>query len=104
MNQEAFKQYIEKTRDCDAAHLDLAIKKGLHRAKSEKLDYRKLVSLAAMCAATAVLCIALSLEPVKMAASDFRLRNSPVTQSTSEALVGYVNDMTHTLIKYLGGN
>jgi hypothetical protein len=103
-NRESFVQYVERTRDCGAGLIDIAVQKGIHRAKSDRLDPRKLYRLAVACAVTAVLCLAVNLTPVKAAAEGLLRANSLVTHSGAVALQGRLNDAANTMHKYLGGN
>ena len=100
---ELFLKYIEGSRDCDAALLNAAVKKGMLRAKDDTFDYRKLVGLAAACVATVFLCFAANTEPVKSAASDFIHDGSSMTELGSVTLFEYLNDMVNSIKDYLGG-
>ena len=104
MNQDDWKTYIEANRDGDAKLLDLAVNAGLIRAKRDRLDYRKLFHLAATCAATILFCVTIHAEPVKSLAEGLLLRNSSVTQSSSEALFYYLSDIKDVVITHLGGH
>ena len=103
MKNEMFQKYVESTRDCDAMLLDIAIKKGLHLAKSNAFDYKKLFNLAAACAATIALCFAANIEPVRMAVAGFMEGSSLMTESGSEALPGYMMSIAKIILHYLGG-
>ena len=103
MKNEIFHKYVESTRDCDATHLDIAVKKGLHLAKANAIDYKKLFSLVSACAATAVLCFVVNMEPLRMAVAGFVKGSSLMTESGSEALHGYMMSITNTILHYLGG-
>ena len=101
MSQSRFEKYVKDTRDCDEVLLNIAVKNGLRRAKNESLDFRKIIELAGLCAVTATFCIMASLEPVKMEAERFLISNSMVTQSDSEVLHQYLNNITTVLGTYL---
>ena len=103
MNEKEFKRYIEKTRDCDPALLDLAVRKGLYRGKNERLDYRKFLHLAAACVVTAILCLMLTSESIGIALRGLTYENSLITQSGSEALHKHLTDFTNNLSLLLGG-
>ena len=45
MNKVSFNQYVENNRDCDRDRLERAVNLGLARAKSDRLDTRKLLCL-----------------------------------------------------------
>ena len=104
MKNEIFRKYVEGSRDCDAALLDIAVNRGLHRAKGNTIDYRKLINLAAAFAATAALCFVVSMKPVRAAAAVYMRDNSTITESGEEALSGYLTNIANTIIYYLGGN
>ena len=103
MKTDLFMKYVEASRDCDAALLDIAVNKGLLRAKDSSFDYKKLVSLAAACVVTAAVCFLVNMEPVKIAAFNFVHESSNMTESGLVTLHGYLNDIANTIIKYLGG-
>ena len=104
MNEDLLKKYVESTRDCDSSLLESAVSKGLQRAKSGGMDYKRLLSLAAACAATIVLCVAMVSEPISTASAEIIRNNSRVTQSESEALYRYLTSVSTAAIQLLGGN
>ena len=103
MRDDLFRQYVEGARDCDAALLDNAVAKGLHRAKCNAFDYKKLFNLAVACVVTAALCFAVKAEPIRAMASGFMQDSAPMTESGSEALHGYVRSVIDTIMNYMGG-
>ena len=103
MKTDLFIKYVENSRDCEEALLDIAIKKGMRRAKDYAFDYKKLVSLAAAIVVTAVLCLAAKMEPIKTAASTFVNVSDLTTESGSIILHGYITDIVNTIMRYLGG-
>ena len=107
MNEKEFGRYIEKTRDCDPALLDIAVLKGVRRGRNERLDYRKFLHLAAACVVTAMLCVMLTSQPVGIALGNalggLTHESALITQSGSEALHKHLTDFTNGLIILLGG-
>ena len=103
MKTDEFITFVERTRDCDAALLDIAVKKGIARAKSDRIDLRMIFRLSAACAITAALCIAFNSGLFTAAASGYLNESSFITQSGSETLHGYFNDFFDTAKEYLGG-
>jgi chloramphenicol 3-O-phosphotransferase len=103
MKKDLFQAYVENTRDCDAPLLDIAVNKGLRKAKSERIDYRKVFSFAAACAATAALCFTINTAPVREAALKMVYYHNPMSQEASEILYGYFIDISNIVSQYLGG-
>ena len=104
MNQEHFQKYVEQTRDCDAALLAAAVNKGIIRAKGDRLDVRKFIGLAAMCAVTAAMFFGANSELATAAASEFLPASGLVAEGNAEALYEYLSDLASTIIRYLGGS
>ena len=104
MNKDSFMQYIENTRNCDTALLDTAVKKGLSRAKSDRLDTGKIIKLAAACVFTMAMCFAVNLNPFEPLTERYYRNWQHTMPGTAEALEGYINDIANNLKRYLGGN
>lgn len=102
MNKNLFFQYVDNTRDCDTALLNIAVQKGLYRAKNDKPDIKKLFCLAAAYAVTAALCVSLNTAPFKTASESYLLGRSNTIQGSAEALDNYAKDISNSIIKYLG--
>ena len=103
MTNDSFLRHINKNRDCNNALLDNAVSKGLSRAKSERLDSRKLLQLAAACVFTVALCFAVNLKPFESLTEKYRQNWIETMPGTAEALDGYINAIANSLEKYLGG-
>ena len=103
MNEKEFRKYIEKTRDCDTALLDIAVRKGLRRGKDERLDYRKFLHLMAACVITAMLSVMLTSQPVGIALEGLTRESGLISQSGSEVLHKHLTDLRNSLIILLGG-
>ena len=93
-------KYIKSNRDCDAALLDAAVKKGLRRALDGRLDTKKIICLARACVIAAVLCAIINTEPVSSAAPGFLINSSSMAQENSEALQGHIINAKNKLIQY----
>ena len=104
MNKDSFLSYIENTRDCGEERLDAAINKGLRKAKSEQMDFRKVLMLAAACVFTVAICFSVNLRPVKLAAEEYCQSRSAMMSGSSEALDGYIKNIADTIVFYFGGN
>jgi hypothetical protein len=105
MNMDAFLKYVARTRDCDAMLLDIAVGKGLNRAKNCRPNQRnhiKLVRLAAAVAVSAALCAIMYTEPFIDAVSALLRGGSLVTQSDAETLGLYISDFFGAVIEHMG--
>jgi len=103
MNKDSFIQYVENDRDCDIDRLNEAVNKGLARAKSEKLDSRKLLMLAAASVLTLVMCFTVNLRPLKMAVDEYYRNWDKIPPGNVEILNGYINELVVNVKRYLGG-
>jgi hypothetical protein len=102
MNIDDFLKFIERTRDCDAMLLDIAVSKGLNRAKNDRLNHSRLIRLAAAVVVSAALCLMMYSELFSDAASGLLRGSNMMTQSDTETLGLYISDFLDTVIKYLG--
>jgi len=131
MNKDAFLRHIENSRDCEQERLETAVKKGLARAKSDRLDSwrglrsnpspipyenniprriaagnvdaRKLLMLAAASVFTLVMCFTVNLRPFRMAVDDYHRSWNKIPPGSVEVLDGYIKDIANTIERYLGG-
>jgi len=103
MNKDSFLRYIENDRDCEQDRLDIAVNKGLHKAKNDRFDAKKLFMLAAASVFTFALCIAINLMPVSTVVETYYQNRQKIMPGSSEALNGYIKDISVNLKKYLGG-
>jgi hypothetical protein len=104
MNKDSFLRYVEKDRDCEGNHLDAAVNRGLHRAKNDRLDAKKLFMLAAAGIFTFALCVIVNLMPFSTAVERYYQNRQKAMPGSSEMLDGYFKDIAGNLEKYLGGN
>ena len=103
MNKDSFLRYIENDRDCEQDRLDTAVNRGLHRAKNDRLDSKKMFMLAAACVFTFVMCIIVNLKPLKMAVEGYYLNWNKTMSGSTEILDGYISDIASNIKKNLGG-
>jgi len=103
MNKDSFLLHVEKTRDCGQSRLDSAVMKGINRAKSDRIDPQKILGLAAACVITFTMCLTLNTKPFKTAVDEYYKYMNESMQESSQVLAGYIDDITETIIKYLGG-
>jgi hypothetical protein len=103
MNRDSFLRYVENNRDCEQDRLDEAVKKGLTRAKSDRLDTRKLLMLAAASVFTLVMCFTVNLRPIKMAVDEYYRGWDTIPPGSVEVLEGYIKELADNVKQYLGG-
>jgi len=103
MNKESFLLYVEETRDCGQSSLDSAVKKGINRAKNDRIDPKKILGLAAACVITFTMCLTLNTKPFKTAVDEYNKHMNESMRESSRVLAGYIDDITETINKYLGG-
>jgi hypothetical protein len=103
MNKDLFLKYIENYRDCNQDQLDIAVNRGLRRAKYERIDTKKIFMLAAACVFTFVICITINLMPVSTIVERYYQDRQKIMPGSSEILSGYIKDINVNLEKYLGG-
>ena len=104
MNKDSFLSYVENTRDCDKTRLDEAVNKGLHKAKNDRTDFRKVFMLAAACVFTVVMCFTVNLLPIRSAIGEYYRSRPTMMSDSSEMLGGFINNIADTILFYLGGN
>ena len=103
MNKDSFLRYVENDRDCDKDRLDEAVKRGLARARSERFDTKKLLTLAAASVFTLVMCFTVNLRPLKMAVDEYYRNGDTIPPTSVEVLDGYIKELADNVIRYLGG-
>jgi len=104
MNDDSsFLRYIENTRDCKIAALDDAVSKGIFRAKSDRLDSRKLITLAVACVFVLAMCFTVNMNLFETLAERYYRAWHYTMPGTAEALDYYVKDITINAQKYFGG-
>jgi hypothetical protein len=104
MNKESFLSYVENTRDCEETKLDVAVNKGLRKAKNDRTDFRKVLMLAAACVFTIAMCFSVNLRPIRSVAEGYYRNRSAIMSDSSELLDGYIKNIADTILFYLGGN
>ncbi len=102
MNKDAFLHCIENSRDCNQFKLDAAINSGIYKAKSNKLDSRKFLMLAAACVCTFVMCITISLNPFKTATESYYQTRNKAIPVSAEVLDGYIHDIAINVMRFIG--
>ena len=103
MNKESFFKYIENDCTCGKDRLDKAVHAGLRRAKNDRIDFKKLFTLAAAGVFDFAMCAAINLAPFTRAVEGYCRNWQKYMPGSSEALNGYIMDIAASLVKYLGG-
>ena len=103
MNKDLFLKCIENSRDCDQNQLDVAVNKGLRRAKNDSFDTKKIFMLAAASIFTFVMCITINIMPFSTTIERYYRSREKIMPGSSEKLNSYIKDITVNLEKYLGG-
>jgi len=103
MNKDSFLRYIENDRDCEQDRLDIAVNKGLNKAKNDKFDTKKLIMLAAASVFTFAICININLMPLSTVVERYYESRQKIMPGSSEILNDYIKDIVSNLEKYLGG-
>jgi len=103
MNKDSFLRYIENDRDCKQDRLDIAVNRGLQKAKNDRFDTKKLFMLAAASVFTFAICININLMPISTVVERYYESRQKIMPGSSEMLNGYIKDMVSNLEKYLGG-
>jgi len=104
MNKELFLQSVETNCNCKQDRLDTAINKGLQRAKYDRVDTKKILTLAVAFVLTFSMCFILSIRPVKTAVEDYYLNWNKTMSGNIEILNDYLVEITSNIEKHLGGN
>ena len=92
MKEEEFQKFVKSSRQCDPNLLDAAVDRGIKRAKADRTDWRKIVGLAGMSAATAALLFIANPADDTMAA-----------QGRAEVLQMHLADLARILSEFLEG-
>ena len=103
MNKDLFLQYVEENRDCEKDRLEMAIKKGLNKAKNNRIDPKKLSALAAACIITFFMCVMANFNPFQAEVEEYYKKQNKAMPGASEVLTIFYNDITDNIVKYLGG-
>ena len=103
MNKDLFLRQIEKNCDCEQEKFDMAVNRGLHRAKNERFDPKKIITLAAASFVTFFMCVIVNLNPFEATVESYYKNMNKAMPGAAEALIGYLNDITENIVKHLGG-
>ena len=103
MNKDLFLKCIENSRDCSQEQLDVAVNRGLRRAKNDRFDTKKLFILAVASVFTFAICIVINIMPVSTAVERYYRNREKTMPGSSEMLNSYIKEITVNLEKYLGG-
>ena len=104
MNKELFLQFVENNCNCKQDRLDIAINKGLQKAKNDRVDTRKILMLAFAFVLTFSMCFTVSIRPVKTAVEGYYLNWNKSMSGNIEIFDSYLVNITNNIVKHLGGN
>jgi len=102
MNKDLFLQFIANSCDCEQLQLDTAINRGLYMAKNYKLEPKKFFVLAATCVFTLIMCLSVTLIPLKEASEMYYENRQRAMPGSAEILDGYINDIAGNLKRFTG--
>jgi len=103
MNKELFLQLIENNCDCKQDRLDTAVNRGLQKAKNDRVDTKKILTLAFAFVITFSMCFTLNTRPLKMAVDGYYLNWNKTMSGNIEILNDYLVEITSNIKKHLGG-
>ncbi|MDR0464364.1 MAG: hypothetical protein LBG94_04505 [Treponema sp.] len=103
MNKELFLQLIENNCDCKQDCLDTAINRGLQKAKNDRVDTKKILTLAVAFVLTFSMCFTVNTRPLKMAVDGYYVNWNKTMSGNIEILNDYLVEMTSNIKKHLGG-
>jgi len=103
MKNDVFLKHIEDSRDCNQTKLDDAVNRGLRKAKNDRIDTGKIFMLAAAGVFAFALCITINLMQYSTVVAKYYQNRQKIMSGSSEALSGYIKDITSRLEKHVGG-
>ena len=104
MNKEQFLQLIESDCNCNQDCLEIAVNRGFKRAVDDKVDTKKILTLAFAFVITFSMCFIVSIRPVKTAVEGYYLNWNKSKASNIEILDDYLVEKISNIEKHLGGN
>ena len=104
MNKEQFLQLIESDCNCNQDCLEIAVNRGFKRAVDDKVDIKKILTLAVAFVITFSMCFIVSIRPVKTAVEGYYLNWNKSMSGNIEIFDSYLVNITNNIEKHLGGN
>ena len=104
MNKELFLQLVENNCNCKQDCLDTAVNRGFKRAVDDRVDTKKILTLAVAFVLTFSMCFTLSTKPLKMAVDNYYLNWNKTMSGNIEILDDYLIEKINNIKKHLGGN
>jgi len=104
MNKELFLQLIENNCNCKHDCLDTAVNRGLQKAKNDRVDTKKMLTLAFAFVLTFSMCFIVNTKTLKMAVDDYYLNWNKTMSGNIEILDDYLIEKINNIKKHLGGN
>jgi len=104
MDKNLFLRYVEIDCDCEQKCLDIAVNRGFTRAVDDKVDTKKILTLATAFVLTFLMCFTVNIRPVKMAVEGYYLNWNKSMSGNIEILDSYLVNISSNIEKHLGGN
>ena len=104
MNKNSFLRYVEIDCNCEQDRLDIAVNRGFKRAVDDKVDTKKILTLATAFVLTFLMCFTVNIRPVKMAVEGYYLNWNKSMSGNIKILDGYIVNITDSIQEHLGGN
>jgi len=103
MNKERFLQLIESDCDCNQDCLEIAVNRGFKRAVDDRVDIKKILTLAVAFVLTFSMCFAVNTKPLKTVVESYYLNWNKTMSGNIEILDDYLVEKTSNIKKHLGG-
>jgi len=104
MNKEMFLQLIESDCNCKQDSLNIAVNRGFKRAVDDRVDTKKILTLAVAFVLTFAMCFTVNTQPLKTAVDNYYLNWNKSKASNIEILDNYLVEKISNIKKHLGGN
>jgi len=104
MNKELFLQLVENNCNCKQDRLDTAVNRGFKRAVDDRVDTKKILTLAVAFVLTFAMCFTVNTRSLKMAVEGYYLNWNKTMSGNIEILDDYLVEKISNIKKHLGGN
>jgi hypothetical protein len=104
MNKERFLQLIESDCNCNQDCLEIAVNRGYKRALDDRVDIKKILTLAVAFVLTFSMCFTVNTQPLKTAVDNYYLNWNKTMSGNIEILDDYLVEKISNIKKHLGGN
>jgi len=103
MNKELFLQLVESDCNCNQDSLEIAVDRGFKRAVDDRVDTKKILTLAFAFVFTFAMCFTVNTRPLKMAVEGYYLNWNKTMLGNIEIFDSYLVEKTNNIKKHLGG-